>query len=233
MIRHRRAQLLGAGASLCLALACRDAPTAPAAGGPGPSFDVITDTVSSAPPLPEIIWAKTEIAWNDGRYGGGPAARITADMEYIGNRGSHNIHYSVVGDEPDIVGNLYDVQNRAYSPFARHRFTRPVTVATQKNCGLTIDAHSDHQAWWAVWFPVVPSWESTKATRVSTGPTVQSELCLAPEQTSSGGGGGSYLIITTCWYWATIVGGRVTAVELDYCESTVIPIDENTAVNQM
>lgn len=231
-----RAGVFGSGAIIALALACRDAPTAPpvptpATGAPGFSADIVTDTVSEVPPAATIFWATTSATFKDGSDGSPPRAIVTADMEYYGNRGSHNISYAITGDEPDISGSVYDVQNRTYSPGFRHRFTRPVEVPTHKTCGLTINAHTTHQAWWHVWLILVPDWQSTHDTKVSRSTTFTTAACPPPPGSDStgnsgGGGGGGWITIETCYYWAYYVNDVLVAIELRYCDYTTIPIAE-------
>lgn len=230
---HPRAA--GAGILLAVALGCRDAPTAPPqASIPALSPALAGDTSSTMPSVPaEVLWGTTEILFYDSRYGGAPHAVITGDMEYIGNRASMDIKYTIAGDGTDHDNVVHDEQNLFYFPLSPRRFTRKVDVATLKNCGLTINAGTTHRAWWWVWFPVVPPYESSRPATQSVAHTLQTDLCPAPEEEpppdgGSGGGGGSggWITIETCYYWAYYENGVLVDIELRYCDYSDIPVNQ-------
>ena len=228
------ARLAGVGALLAVAAACRDMPAMPAVLDTSAisAMSSTLDTIDEIPINPEILWATTTTAFNDGRYGGQPTVKVVADMEYIGNRGSHDITYTIRGDGSELTQRVYNEQNQTYSPKSRHRFTHPVYVRTNKNCGLDVDAHTSHQAWWHVWLSWAPNWTSIRATAGSKAQHLQTEFCRAPEEEApddgdnSGGGGGTggWVTIETCHYWAHYVNGVLVDIELRYCTYDQIPV---------
>jgi hypothetical protein len=225
---------VGVTLGLSLALACRDAPTAPPSLGPGFSADLIVDSTDQVPPEPRIINPYTQISFTD--FQEHHILEIRTGMEYLGNRASMKTGYAVAGEGANQSGEIYNEENSTYNPRLWKSFDRVYPIEVARSCGLTFDANTIHQAWWAVYVRIVPEWLSHKAVAVSRADTYQLMPCEKEQQeetTTSSGGGGSYITITTCWYWAIISGGRVIAIEFDYCESTVVPIDPEYIVNQM
>lgn len=228
MIRRHRAAT-GATVAVFLILACRDAPTAPVvAVDAAPSLAVDKDPTGELKPA-QIISAYTEIAFFDG-YGGQPLAEFRVGMEYTGNRASMSTSYSITGDGVAMKDEIRNQQDAFYNPSPYKRWDEIYYVPTSRNCGLLIEAQTQHQAWLVVWLRWLPNWESTKATRTTLGTPLQLDPCDpdAPPSggSSSGGGGGSggWITVETCHYWAHFVGGVLVSTELRYCEFDAIPI---------
>jgi len=230
MISQRSAQLLSAGLGLCLALACRDAPTAPAppAAQPRPSADIAIDTVDEFPPEPRILNPYTQIGYVD--QGGRHLAEYRVGMEYIGNKASMSTEYVITGDGVSMRDKIYNEQDSYYDFHLWKHFDRVYYVEVPRSCGLELGGGTQHQAWWFLYVRIMPDWKSIRAAATSYGTPYHLEPCEEEHQptttTSGGGNGGGYITITTCWYWATIVKGLIVAIEFDYCESSTIPIDE-------
>lgn len=252
MIAHRSAHLLSAGLAMCVALACRDAPTAAGSPGhrpappesvtapvfPGPTIDLVIDTVQELPPMANILNAYTRI--NFFKSGDRNVGEYSVGMEYRGNRASMKTQYTVSGSA-SLRDEFFSEHSSVFSLSQIRRFDQVYYIEVPTDCGLSFDGNTLHSAWWFVYFPGVPPdlVQTPKAQLTTVAPPLRLEPCEGEQEpvtttTISGGtNGGGYITITTCWYWATIVNGRVVAVELDYCESTIIPIDENGAINEM
>jgi hypothetical protein len=230
MISQRSALAGSAGVALLLALACRDAPTSTVA--PAFSPDVALDSTDELPPEPSIINPYTELRFT--RFADRSLLEIRAGMEYMGNRAWMSTRYDVRGEGVSQSDAFENQKDDTFNPAIWKRFDQTYYVELPRSCGLEISAFTQHRAWWAVYVRFWPNWESRRAITSSRAADLHLPACEKEEETTTTtGGGGSYITVTTCWYWATIVNGRVTAVELDYCDSVVIPIDENSAVNQM
>jgi len=229
MIRQRH---IAAGAALAalLIVACRDAPVAPEID-PAPSLSLAPDTAVELPGPAEILSAWTEISHYDGSHGGQPLAEFKVGMEYYGNRASMSTSYSITGEGySPLKDKIINTQDTYYIPWLRKRFEQIYGVPTNRNCGLLIEAQTQHQAWWFVFVRGLVNYESTKAIVITQGTPLQIEPC-EPEAPSDGSGGGDgdggssgWVTIETCHYWAHYVNGVLVGIELRYCEYDTIPI---------
>jgi hypothetical protein len=247
---------MSAGVGVCVALACRDAPTTPSAPRRAPPDSVVApvipgpeiplaenqlaiDTLSDYPPQARILNPYTEIGFY--RPGERNIAEFRSGMEYSGNRASMLLRYAVSG-LASLQGEVSNETSSYFSLETWRGFHQSYPVEVPSFCGLTLNANTDHRAWWHVLIPKLPEqiFLGAAALAQTRAPAYHLEPCEGewqPVTTSSGpsGGtnGGGYLTITTCWYWLTIVNGKVVNVEFDHCETTTIPIDENYAFNEM
>lgn len=228
MIRQRHAAT-GAALAAFLIVACRDAPVAPAWSEDGAlALSVATDTVNELPGPAEILSAWTDISFYDGRHGGEPLAEFKVGMEYYGNRAEMSTSYSITGEGySPLRDKIVNQQDTFYVPWLRKRFEQIYGIPTNKNCGLLIEARTEHRAWWFVYLRGLVDHESTRAIVNTLGTPLHIEPC-DPETPSGGGGeGGShdgYITIETCYYWAHYVNGVLVSIELRYCEYDIIPV---------
>jgi hypothetical protein len=222
---------------LGVALACRDAPTEATevegvAAAPGiPAFAILPpDTVEEAPPMATIHWAYTEIDYYDGRQGGQSIITVIAEMEYTGNRASHETSFRATSPTQSIYQTFTDDQATYFNLWFRNKFRSNFFVTLQKYCDLTLEAHTKHQAWWDVFIPRLPMWRDQRYTTVSQAPSKATEPCPYDDDGGPGNGSSSgsttYLTIETCYYWAYWENGQIVSIELDYCETTTVPLNE-------
>lgn len=231
MIRQSRAAT-GAALAAFLILACRDAPVAPdVSADVAPSLSLAPDTIAELPGPAEIISAWTDIHFYDGRHGGEPLAEFKVGMEYFGNRALMTTSYSITGEGYSPVRDrIVNTQDTYYIPWLRKRFEQIYGIPTNKNCGLLIEARTEHQAWWFVFFRGLVNPESSRVFRHTLGTPLQIEPC-EPEAPPMGGGGegeggsgGGWVTVETCHYWAHYVNRVLVSIELRYCEYDTIPI---------
>ena len=230
MICQRHAAA-GAALAAFLILACRDAPVAPESPvDAAPALSLAPDTVVEPPGPAEILSAWTEIHFYDGSHGGEPLAEFKVGMEYFGNRALMSTSYSITGEGySPLRDKIVNNQDTFYVPWLRKRFEQIYGVPTNKNCGLLIEAQTQHQAWWFFYVRGFVNHETTKAIVHTLGTPLQIEPC-EPEPTPGGGGGGEggsgggWITIETCHYWAHYVNRVLVSIELRYCEYDTIPI---------
>ena len=230
MIRQRVAAT-GAALAVFLILACRDAPTAPIA--PVDSATVFSSEKEGLDALPgpaRILSAYTEIGFYDGRRGGEPMAEFRVGMSYIANRASMVTAYSITGEGTSLSDRISNQQDSFYNPFLEKNWDEIYYVPTNRNCGLLIEANTQHGAWWLVWLRLIPNSESTRTYKFTLGTPLQIEPCEpeapADDATPNDGGGteGGWITIETCYYWAHYVNGALVSIELRYCTYDTIPI---------
>jgi hypothetical protein len=196
------------------------------------------DTTDELPPEARVINPYTKIGFVS--QGGHYIGEYRVGHEFLGNKSSITLHYTITGDDVSTLDDrITDELDAFYDLHVWKRFDGIYNVEVAKFCGLTLEGTSQHQAWWSLFIRWLPDWIGTRGWGFSLGTPLTLQPCPDDEHkestssTSSSAGGGGSITITTCWYWATIVGGRVVNIELDYCDRTVIPIDENFVVNAM
>lgn len=232
MIRPHYA--IGLACVVVLAIGCRDAPTAPPTAASLSAS--MSDTVDELPPEARILSAYTEVGFYDGGHGGEAVAEFKVGMEYIGNKATMSTRYTITGEGLNLSDRINNAQDAFYDLRPIKKFDEIYYVPPNRTCGIVIDAQTQHQAWWWVYFRWVPQWESPRATRNTFAPPYHVEACREeqeglPEEEGggdgSGDGGGSgalWITIETCHYWAHYVGGVLVSTELRYCEFDTIPV---------
>lgn len=140
----------GAALAAFLILGCRDAPVAPILPvDSAPSLSLAPDSATELPGPASILSAWTEISFYDGRYGGEPLAEFKVGMEYYGNRATMSTAYSITGEGYSTLRDkIENKQDSFYVPWLRKRFEQIYGIPTNKNCGLLIEARTEHAAWW-------------------------------------------------------------------------------------
>jgi hypothetical protein len=230
---HAYRAAAGAALAASFLVGCRDAPTAPAVVQETPSFSATGDSLGEMPGPASIYRAWTKIRFSDGRYGPVGALFLTG-MEYKANRATMSTSYSISGEE-SLSDRIFNQQDTYLDLFTVRTWEEEYFVPTTKNCGLTITARTQHDAWWHLWLPSLPlrPWESEHTIWFTSAEPVQVDPCPPAETDpppggSPGGGGssGGWITIETCYYWAYYVNDVLVAIELRYCVYQNIPIAE-------
>jgi len=236
MISLRSASMRSAGLAVCLAIGCRDAPTAlPATDTPSRlSADFVLDSADQFPPDARILNPYTRVNYVD--QGGHHLAEYSAGMEYQGNRASMKTNYDISGEGVSPLRDaIYNEHQSLISFTLWRRFDQVYYIEVPKFCGLDLEGSTQHQAWWHYFMPKspFPEFVGKHAVAVSLAIPLTLEPCeeeLQPTTTTSGSGGG-YVTLTTCWYWVTFSGSRIVSIDLAWCDETVVPVDENMLNN--
>ena len=228
MIRLR-ISATGAALAVLLLIACRDAPTVPVAPpdtASAPSFDI--DSLNEPPGPAQILEAYTDVDFYDGSHGGEPSMAIMTHTTYIGNRASMSTEYAIRGAFNE-TRNIFNTQDSFYNPLFEKRWTEWYYIPTGGfKCSLTMEARTQHVAWWNVWIRWFPNGESTRDIKFSYDDHKLHECDHPPHPDSTNGGdGGSYrgtITIETCYYWAHYVNGVLVDIELRYCTYDHVPV---------
>ena len=223
-----RSCITGAALVSLVLQACRDAPVAPEVESVTPSPSIAADTVDGLPGPAEILSAWTDISFYDGSRGGVPVAEFRVGMDYYGNRAVMATSYSITGEGVSIADRIVNPRDTYYTPWLPKRFEEIYAIPTNKNCGLFLEAHTQHEAWWFVFIRGLVNYESPRAIRFTTGTPLHTDPC-EPQPPPGGGGndgesGGYWIIIETCYYWAHYVNGVLVNIELRYCEYDQVPV---------
>lgn len=224
-----RSFITGAALVSLVLQACRDAPVAPDdVTGVLPSASIAADTVDELPGPAEILSAWTDITFYDGSRGGQPVAEFRVGMEYYGNRALMTTSYSITGEGVSITDRIVNPQDAYYMPWLTKRFEEIYTIPTNKNCGLFLEASTQHDAWWFVFIRGLVNYESRRDIKFTTGSPLHTDPCEPQPPPDGGGGGGGWsggwITIETCYYWAHYFNGVLVGIELRYCEYDIVPV---------
>lgn len=212
-----------------LVAACRDAPTTVPTPGPLSSISgEELDLVDEVPGPARITYAYTQVGFYDGSLGGEPVAEIGAGMRYIGNHATMATSYRITGEGINATDKIPNEQKTIYVPWLEKRWDENYQIPTNRNCGLLIEADTQHMARWSVSVRGFPEWESNRDTRFTLATPLQVQPC-EPEPPPDGGGGnggwsGGWITIETCYYWAHYFNGVLVDIELRYCEYDTVPV---------
>lgn len=171
---------------------------APDSDGPAQTEDLISESESA-------IWDEyTDLEFQSSRV------QAWGEHHYRGNKGRIEVSV-VVRHDGALLGQRSGSTEQTHSflsPFDHHIIGH-VIMYTDKACGLSADAQSEHSAWWEMAFgsgpnllgrTVAPSYSDQKAQPPCEEPTVD----YSGGSSGGGGGGGVPEELTadfTCWAW--------------------------------